>query len=258
MPEIPDFLDAFSRALAGDDAALDRWTDGDGSRAGLAVHRNTIARARAEVLAAQFPTVERLVGGEWFHDAAMLFGVLGPPTSPVMTDYGAGFPDWLAGFGPAHDMPYLAPVARLDWAWSRALFAADDPLMGAEAVAGLSSQTLMTASVRLHASVAVFWFEWTAATIWLAHRSGTENVDDLAWMPRGEGLLISRPGPEVRVRRIDHAEWAFLDACRSGETLGQAAQAALAVDPRTGLERLFTRLIGEGVFSRLRAARLSS
>ena len=38
------------------------------------------------------------------------------PPQPVLAEYGAGFPDFVADYEPARGLPYLADVARLDWA----------------------------------------------------------------------------------------------------------------------------------------------
>lgn len=66
MPE--DFHRALDAAITGSDGTLTPWLAG--GDAGLAVYRNTVAKGRADALAGLFPTVERLVGSDWFRDAA--------------------------------------------------------------------------------------------------------------------------------------------------------------------------------------------
>lgn len=246
------FMDAFEAALAGDPVALDPWIGADArALAGLSVYRNTTAKARVDALAALYPTVERLVGSDWFRDAALIFAADQPPAAPVMDAFGAGFPDWLEGFPPAAGLSYLPPVARLDAAWSEAHRAADAPVVIASDLTGVAPAAVFAARAHLHPSVRLFWFDWTAPSIWLANRPDAEPGQTVVWDEAPEGLMILRPRGEVMTRRLTRAEWAFLDACRRGQSLGQAATAALRVDPATGLPSLFAGLLGAGVFTTL-------
>ena len=244
------FMDAFEAALGGDPVALDPWlATGERPQAGLWVYRNTTAKARADALAALYPTVERLVGRDWFRDAALIFGGDQPPETPVMDAFGAGFPDWLERFPPAAGFSYLAPAARLDAAWSEAHRAIDAPVVVAADVTGQPPARLFGATARLHPSARLFWFDWTVPSIWLANRPDAEPGQTVIWDEKPEGLIIMRPRMEVTSRRLTRAEWAFLDACRRGQSLGQAASAAFRVDPATVLPTLFAGLLGAGVFT---------
>ena len=248
----PDIFEtAFDAMLAGDDRALDAWLPTDGSASpGLAVYRNTVAKARVDALAGLFPTVERLVGTDWFRQAALTFAGSAPPTSAVLDDYGLAFPDWLAAFPPAQDLAYLAPVARLDLAWSRAHRAPDARSLSSRDTAHLPPARLFTARAGLHPSAQLFWFDWTVPTIWGANRIDGE-AHDAVWEERPEGLLIVRPAGAVTWHRLSHPQWTFLKACRQGSTLGQAAQDAFATNPALDLGTLFASLLTMGALSPL-------
>ena len=244
------FHEAVSFALAGDPAALAPWLDPDDNGVGaaaFAVYRNTSARARIDALQANYPTVADLVGEDWFRAAGDAFCRQQPGGDPVMAAYGEGFAAWLATFEPARDMPYLAPVARLDRAWTEAHLAADavpmDRQAVAEAGAGLAGRTLT-----LIPSARVFWFGWTAPSLWLAHRY-PETGSAMDWIPEEEGLLIYRPADAVRALRLDRATRAFVSACQSGRPAGAAALAATMVDRTVDPPTLLARLIEAGVFT---------
>lgn len=250
MPEA--FHHAMTDMFAGDAGALDPWLATDArSRAGLSVYRNTVAKARADALSGLFPTVERLVGSDWFRQAALAFADENPPQTPVLDDYGSDFPAWLAAFPPAREMPYLAPVARLDLAWSRAHRSVDAPILGAADIAGIAAPVLFASRATLHPSAQFFWFDWTVPSIWLANRPDAEPGRTVDWTDTPQGLLILRPHMTVVQRPLSRAEWMFLDACRSGRTLGQAATAALRPDPRVNLSQTFADLLSVGAFTRL-------
>ena len=68
------FEAAFTALLAGDEGALSHWLDADkGDQARLDVYRNTVAKGRVDALAGLYPTVERLVGPDWFRQAGLIF-----------------------------------------------------------------------------------------------------------------------------------------------------------------------------------------
>lgn len=249
MPEA--FHQAMDAVLAGDGGRLDAWLrDGEAGRAGLAVYRNTVAKARADALAGLFPTVERLVGSGWFREAALVFSRATPPSSPVMDDYGDGFADWLESFPPARDLPYLAPIARIDRAWSEAHRAAEAPVLGAAEVAAIAPAALFGARVALHPSARLFWFDWTVPTVWLGNRpGGADGV--VTWDQTPEGLLLVRPNGGVEAHPLRWTHWLFLDGCRRGLPLGRAAAAVAIAEPLTDLSRLFAELLRFGVFTRL-------
>lgn len=250
MPE--HFHEAVTELIGGDLGALDPWLAQDSrSRAGLSVYRNTVAKGRADAVSGLFPTVERLVGGDWFRQAALTFAAQSPPRTPVLDAYGADFPAWLSAFPPARELPYLAPVARLDLAWSRAHRSADAQVLGAGDVAGISATVLFASRAVLHPSVHTFWFDWTVPSIWLANQPDAEPGLDVAWTDTPEGLLIMRPDMTVDHRRLSRSEWMFLGACRAGRTLGEAATAALRPNPHVNLSHLFAGLLSAGVFTRL-------
>lgn len=246
------FETAFDAMLSGDAGALGPWLAPDGrDRAAIDVYRNSVAKARLDALEALYPTVVRLVGQDWFRAAGSEFAVDYPPVSPVLDAFAEDFPDWLSAFSPARDLPYLAPVARVDRAWMRAHIAADAPVLSSGVVAITPAAQLFSSTVRLPPSTALFWFDWTVVSIWIANQPHADGSGPLAWEERPEGLLIVRADCGVAWRRLSRPEWAFLAACRDGHNLGRAARDAFAADPGMTLPTLFAGLLSASAFSTL-------
>lgn len=243
------FHAAFAEALDGrPDALMSELVDGD-QAAGLAVYRNTTVKARIDALQANYPTIAELTGEAWFRAAAREFADAEPGEDPVMMAYGAGFPVWLERFEPARELPFLAPVARLDRAWTEAHIAVDAPPLTADE-AGRPGLAIAGLVLTLHPSLSLFRFDWSAPSLWLAHRY--PDLDgSLEWRPATEGLIVWRPGLEVAARRITASEYAFLQACRLGRPLAVAAAAAQGAAPRVDTSSLFADLIHAGVFAPL-------
>lgn len=246
MPELLDFQDAFVAALAGSPSALSPWLAPCEGAAGLSVYRNTIAKGCVDALAANFPTVLSMVGEDWFRAAAALFAREAPPASAALLDYGEAFPAWLERFPPADDTPYLAGIAQLDRLWTETLFAAEAPVLTAEALGVLAPETLAETNLPLHPNVRFASFEADLPSLWIAAREGRE---DLELSDRAQSLLLVRQAGAVSARVIGAAETAFLRACRDGLTSAQAAQRVFEADPTANLASLFATLISEGVFT---------
>jgi hypothetical protein len=243
------FHAAFAEALAGrPDALMSELADGD-QAAALAVYRNTTVKARIDALQANYPTIADLTGEEWFRAAAREFADAEPGEDPVMTAYGAGFPAWLERFAPARSLPFLAPVARLDRAWTEAHVAVDARPLSADEAArpGLALAGLV---LPLHPSLRLFRFDWSAPSLWLAHRYPTPG-GSLEWHQATESLIVWRPGLEVTARRISPSEYAFLQACQLGRPLAVAAAVAQGAAPRVDTSSLLAELIHAGVFAPL-------
>lgn len=247
--ELGSFQDAFAAALLDPASSA---VGGLATQPGFSVYRNTFTKGCIDALQASYPSVARLVGEEWFRAAALVHVRAAPPRSPVLLDYGAEFARFLEDFAPATELPYLPGVARLDRCWSEAHVAADDPVLAPAAISALTPRQLETARLRPHA--AARWLHFDAQpifTIWQRNRNGDDDASEIAW--QGEAALITRPHDAVEARRIDAAACAFLDACAAGDTLADAALAALAADPRADLAQLMALLLEAGAFSALRA-----
>lgn len=248
----PDFHRAFSQALfAGPHEApgpLAALT----AQPGFAVHRNTVMKGCVDALEANFPTVVRLVGRDWFRAAAAIHATAEPPRDARLLFYGEGFAAFLETFGPARELPYLPGVARLDRAWIEAHAAPDAPVDLAW-FAGLAPGALAAAGVAPHPAARWHWFaDQPVFTIWQRNRVGSEDDGEIAW--RGEGALFTRPAAGVTWREASQAECAFLEACAGGAALAQAAAAALRVEPGTDLAQLLAGLLRAGALVRASTA----
>ena len=233
------------------EALFDRESDITSSaQPAFAVYRNAVLSGCVEALEANFPSVGRLVGAEWFRAAAAAYVHVQPPRDGRMLVYGETFADFLAGFEPARVLTYLAGVARLDRFWIEAHAADDADAADGACLAGLSPQALGALRLVPHPAARWWWFDDAPIySIWQRNRAASESVDDeMVW--QGEGALLTRPLDAVEWQRVDRSHCAFLDACAQGCLLGEAAAAALDVDSETDIADLLARLLRSGALIR--------
>ena len=251
---LSQFQAGFARALFAADSGVPVDADLAGlvNQPGFAVYRNTVMKGCIDALQASYPAVARLVGDEWFRAAAAIYVPGNLPVDPCLVDYGATFPAFLAGFGPAKKLPYLAGVARLDRFRTEAHCARDETPLDPAALARLSPEELGRAALRTHPSARWAWFvDYPAYSIWQRNREDQCDSSAAAIDWRGEGALIVRPHDAVESRCLDAAGCAFLDVCAADGSLADAAGAALAADPSADLSALLANLLEAGAFGSL-------
>lgn len=250
MTALRSFEQDFVGALFADEAAgvaAPAWA----AQPGFAVYRNTVHKGCIDALEANFPAVARLVGHDWLRAAAAHHLAGHPPRDPCLLHYGEGFAETLAELA-GDELPYLPGVATLDRLWTASHTAADAPVLPADALAGLVPEAL--AAWRLPPHPAARWHGSEALPlhrIWSANRSGDaaalEALATLEWT--GESTLLTRPAAEVMWQPLPAGGCAFLDACARGDSLGDAAAAALDAHPDTDLAALLAQLLQAGAFT---------
>ncbi len=192
----------------------------------FAVYRNNVVSGLIRALASGFPATEAIVGTEFFTAMAAIYVRVSPPASPVLLDYGATLPDFLAGFEPVAELPYLADVARLELAYTRAFHAADAVALPPGRLNDLATDRPGTRRVALHPSAQILRSAYPVAEIWAMNtgRVPLREIDD--WS--AQDILLLRPHHDVAAIMLAPGEAEFLRQLQAGATLEQAAIVALA------------------------------
>jgi hypothetical protein len=208
--------------------------DGRPSAKRFAVYRNNVVVGLIETLKAAYPVVHRLVGEEFFTAMARLYVMAEPPASPIMLDYGAGFPAFIARFEPASVLPYLQDAARLERGWVEAYHAAEAAPLPPSALGQVPPDDVPALRLTLHPSVRIIRSDFPIVGIWQANIDG----NDFRSVDLGEGgddALIVRPEAEVEVRRLPAGAAAFIEALQAGAPIVDAVMEGLSISTRFDL-----------------------
>lgn len=238
--------------LGGDPAALAGTVLGDGiGHAGrLQVYRNNTTVLLIDALADTFPVVRRLVGEEFFAQAARLYVRAFPPESPCLSEYGDIFPDFLATHAPAAGLAYLADVARLEWAINESYYAIDAPVLAPADVRAALADGIDRLGLKAHPSLRVVVSPFPVDRIWAVNQDGVDPDDaavDLA--SGGVRLAIARPESGPRFQVLSPGGLAFLRAATEGASLARAVQAGEAAAPGFDAAATLAALTAAGAFS---------
>ena len=247
MPNLLELQLQLRRAvLGGDTAGLVAAIHGDGldPAARLRIYRNHAFATLGTVLEGTFPVVCRLVDKRFFAYAAHEYLREHPPNSRCLIDYGADFADFLAGFEPCLALPYLADVARFEWALKMAATVREATPLPIETLAAVPPERAACLAVRLQPSASYFTSRWAIDTIWQANQQSEVPTVDLTL--GGTGIEIRRAGDGVAWRRLDPSILAFRTALANGVVLAAAATATLE-DPAFDLAAALDCIFAEGL-----------
>ncbi|MCP5363682.1 MAG: putative DNA-binding domain-containing protein [Hyphomicrobiales bacterium] len=228
------------------DAARAIVDEAPGAEARLRIYHNHYRVTLIEALEATFPVIRRLVGGDFFQHMARRFVLSHPPSAPCLFEYGDGFPAFLADQAETAALPYLADVARLEWALNEAYFSADTPALNADELASLPADRLVEFTLPLHPSCRLLSSPYPVDRIWQVNQR--DDVDETIDVDMGVAyLLVHRGDDDAGWITLDAAGFAFVQALADRKTIRQAAEAALALSPSFDLAALLALLVDAGV-----------
>lgn len=223
------------RALLGDarPAVVGGWmrepsTSPERFTRGLKAYQANAGALAERALAAAYPVLQQLIGEESFAALARVFWRQQPPQRGDMALWGEALPAFVEAADQLADEPYLADVARVEWALHAAASAADGPQapQGLHRLAEAEPERLRFAFVP---GTALVRSPHPVASIWLAHQDAAVD-DEQRFAPvrrafaegRGETAFIVREGLKPALHAMDAAETGFVQSLMDGKSLHEA------------------------------------
>lgn len=201
---------------------------------GLRVYQANRAVLAERTLASTYPVTCQLIGIESFEPLARHFWQQYPPQRGDMGQWGEQLPEFLAVARQLAEEPFLADVARVEWALHRAA-TAPDGVLDAPSFALLSAtddtqHLSLVISPGMYAMASVY----PVVSIINAHLLGQPTLEQAADLLRqgyGEQVLVWRQGFKPEVRSISAAEYELITALHLGIALDTALGVTLGLDP---------------------------
>ena len=210
---------------------------------GLQVYQANRAVLAERTLTSTYPVVAQLIGQTSFEPLARHFWQQHPPQRGDMGQWGAQLPEFLEALPQLLDEPFLADVARLEWALHCAA-SAPDAVLDAPSFALLSDE----APVGLAFCPGTYSMAsaYPVVSIIHAHLSGQPTLDEAAELLRqghGEYALVWRQGFKPKLRLLPAAEYQLITELEKPTTL----EAALDLTTRLDATFDFNTWLGQAV-----------
>lgn len=246
MPELARLQAAFGAALevpGGDPASGLFRGDAASVARRFDIYRGNARANAAKALAAAYPVVGKIVGAEFFGGLAREYEATHPSVEGDLNEYGGFFGEFLDGFAHVRGLPYLADVARVEWAVHRAHYARDAGIFDPTRLAQVDPESQAGLAVVLHPACALLHSRWPLARLWEIHQDGYAGAFEIDLEAGPCHALVFRPRFRVEVEQVDPAHAAFLAAAQAGATLGGALAAAQSLDAAFALDRALARWV---------------
>jgi hypothetical protein len=238
-----------SAAIFEQHAVPEEICDGEFSAAErVQIYRRNTVVTLTEALAACYPTVQSLVGEEFFSQTAEQYIRSYPPTSGNVHDFGSALATFLARFTPAQALAYLPDVARLEWARQLSYHADDAPALEMQTLQAVPPADLEALRFEQHPATRLISSAYPIFDIWQLHQSNEPQATvDLG--VGGQHVRVFRDHLKVDIELLGPAEYLWLQSLADGRAFGEATDVALAADGEFALIRHLQRHLVGGTWT---------
>lgn len=211
----------FATVFVQDDIALD---------ARLKVYRSNVIGTITRALVATFPLIKILAGEDFLRDAARAYVLAHPPSGGCLQLYGEQFADFLGALDVARHLPYLADVARMEYAMNCSYYAPDDTPFNADMLARVEAQDLPDLKLVLRSSAHLLASDFPLDRL-RAYCLDPAQQDVPRLDAGGVRLMVFRPRLEVMIVKLDQDAFFMLEQLSDRATFGEATESTLCAFP---------------------------
>jgi len=247
MPPLRDIQEAFHAAIFQNDTRLNNQIterNGLSGETRLNIYRSSVLGIQTDALAAVYPVIQQLVGEPFFRTIGRDYLRKHPSPSGDLHELGAQMPGFLARLAAVSELPYLADVAHLEWAWHRVFHAANDTDMDLQALANIPADEQAEIIFSLRNGARLLESDYPVHRIWEVNQKEYANNETIDLAEGGVHLLIWRNGFELRIDPLEEAESQFLHGIKEGLPLELLAERMK--DSPQSVEQLLPDCVAKG------------
>jgi hypothetical protein len=230
-------------------AIVDRGALGAAPR--LRIYQEMYRARLVDVLREDFPRVIATLGDASFEALATPYLAAHPSMHPSVRYVGERFADWVGGA--TSDLPFLADLARLEWARVEVFDAADaEPLRLAD-LQVIAAEQWPALALRAIPACRLLRCAWPAHEIWAAP-DRRHPGEPPPWAPRPVTIRVWREGDDVSHAAVGATEERLLPLLERGATLSALCAALEDVrEPEAAAREvggLLMRWLADGLLAR--------
>ena len=220
----------------------------------LQIYRNNIVGSLTKAMQSTYPLIVVLTGENFAASMLRSFVRENPPPEACLARYGAGLDRFIEKFAPARSLPYLADIARLEWAMNESFYAPDESPLSLSNLHNIPHCELADTTLRLRSSVRLLESRWPLLAI--REFCLKENRDESETFDLDQGgckIMAYRPAPSVELVSLDLPEYKFLRGVQARRALGDILESALETYPDFDFQCFLQKYLALETFSVMRA-----
>lgn len=192
----------------------------------VGIYRNSVHGILWQYLGSLYPVCQQLVGETFFEAVCDQYIDQSPPTRPFLAEYGDGFAAFLRQHPSLTEMPWIADVARLEWARHQAWNAVNQPAGDFSQLAALDAGQQECLTLHTPDSAHLLQSPYAIHQVWLAHQP-EDHPEKLPLeripIQQETAVLVWRTGRRLQQVLLEQQAWAFLTAVQQRATLPELA-----------------------------------
>lgn len=215
------------------------------ARARLDIYRRHHRESFRRHLRGRYPTLEWLLGTERL--VALADDTLrhAPPRAPSMAEYGQELVETVIRAGDGLP-PYIADMARVDWALGCISVAVDHAMIGIDTLAAVDAARLAQVRLRLQPGLAHVAAAWPVDEL-VRLRLAEAAPERIAFDAQHTWLELRGARGRFTLRRLAAGDFSFRARLAAGDCLGDAAEAALDLEASFDVTAALAALFAEGL-----------
>jgi hypothetical protein len=190
----------------------------------LSVYAGNARSHFTDSLISSYPVIRRLVGEDYFLQAARDFHTGHPSVSGDLQPAGTRFAQYLSKVHGDDEYRYLGDVARLEWLVQETLLAAAHDPLDLTKLGLVAPGAYDDLRFHLHPAARLFASEFPCLAIWEANVAGDAEPPLIELGAGPDRLLLLRHGGELKFHRLSGGEQRFLQSLQAGERFAAAVE----------------------------------
>ena len=177
----------------------------------FAIYRGSVLGGLSKNLADTYQVSYKLVGGRFFDAMAVRFINKQGSYSPDLNDYGGELAPFIENFPPAASLPYLADVARLEWAW-QAVYNSEDYLPGnLHSLHNISEEQQSNIIFHINPTARLLSSDYPVHQIWRTNQDDYSGDAAVDLDQGGIKLIIYRQASNIYMTPLEESQWSLLN-----------------------------------------------
>ncbi|MCA9809713.1 MAG: putative DNA-binding domain-containing protein [Candidatus Dadabacteria bacterium] len=220
----------------------------------LQIYQNNVVGSLARAMQLTYPLIVILTGESFAENVMRSFVRENPPREACLARYGEGFDKYIESYEPARSLPYLADIARLEWAMNESFYARDDSALDPSDLQNVPGSELADITLSLRSSVRLMESRWPLPAIRAFCLQ--ENRDESQTLDLDQGgckVMIYRPFLSAEIELLDPAEYDFLKDVKDGRPLGDILESVLQTHPDFDFQAFLQKHLRLETFSSIQA-----